>query len=148
MVQSPKILLVLGLMASVASMTAPVRAFVAEEETTLQPKALKRTGIYALRDIDPNLTGTGVQFAVISRSITYIDDEPQNDYRPSIGHNCFKGMELSFHNQDKPLPAISPHSTAICSATTLTHLIQSWENSIIKVLYHMPKLISMNSGTL
>jgi hypothetical protein len=115
MVQSPKILFVLGLMASVASMTAPVRAVIAEEETTLQPKALNRTGIYALRDIDPNLTGTGVQFAVISRSITYIDNEPQNDYRPNIGHNCFKGMEFSFHNQDQPLPAISPHSTAICS---------------------------------
>ena len=115
MVRSPKILFVLGLMTSVASMAAPVRAVVAEAETTLQPKALSHTGIYALRDIDPNLTGTGVQFVIISRSITYIDDEPQNDYRPSIGHNCFKGMEFGFHNQDKPLPAISPHSTAICS---------------------------------
>ena len=115
MVQSPKILLFLGLMTSVASMAAPVRAVVTEEETTLQPKALNHTGIYALRDIDPNLTGKGIRFAVISRSITYIDDEPQNDYRPSIGHNCFKGMEFGFHNQDKPLPAISAHSTAICS---------------------------------
>ncbi len=82
---------------------------------TLQPKGLEHAGIYALRQIDPNLTGAGVKFAVICRSITYIDDEPQNDYRPSIGHNCFKGMEFGFHNQDKPLPAISPHSTAICS---------------------------------
>jgi len=96
MVQSPKILFVLGLMTSVASMMAPVRAVFADEETTLQPKALSRTGIHALRDIDPNLTGTGVQFAVISRSITYIDKEPQNDYRPSIWHNCFKGMEFGF----------------------------------------------------
>jgi hypothetical protein len=114
MVQSPKILFVLVLMTSVASMIAPVRAF-ADAETILQPKALNHTGIYALRDIDPNLTGTGVQFAVISRSITYIDNEPQNDYRPSIEHNCFQGMEFGFHNQDKPLPTISPHSTAICS---------------------------------
>ncbi|NIP55146.1 MAG: S8 family serine peptidase [Phycisphaerae bacterium] len=115
MMQSPKILFFLGLLTSVASITAPVRADVAKEETKLQPQALHRTGIYALRDIDPNLTGRGVTLAVISRSITYIDDEPQNDYRPSIGHNCFKGMKWGFHNQDKPLPAISPHSTAICS---------------------------------
>ena len=114
MVQSPKILFFLGLMTSLASMTLPVRAFT-EAETTLQPKALNHTGIHALKEIEPNLTGLGVKFALISRSITYIDGEPQNDYRPNIWHNCFKGMDFGFHNQDKPRPAISPHSTAICS---------------------------------
>jgi len=82
---------------------------------TLQPKGLEHAGIYALRRIDPNLTGEGVKFAVICRSITYIDDEPQNDYRPDIGHSCFKASRFSFHDQEQLPAGISPHSTAICS---------------------------------
>jgi len=119
MVQSPKKMFVLGLMACVAAMLVSVRTVARAEsrptEKMLQPQALNHTGIYALRQIDPNLTGTGVKFAVISRSITYANDEPQNDYRPSIEHNCFKGGEFGFHDQGEPPPDISPHSTAICS---------------------------------
>ncbi|MHC4396334.1 MAG: S8 family serine peptidase [Planctomycetota bacterium] len=84
-------------------------------EKTLQPQSLDYAGIYKLRQLDPDLTGSGVKFAVICRSITYIDGEPQNDYRPNIGHNCFKAEQFGFHEQPD-LPAdISPHSTAICS---------------------------------
>ncbi|KPL24235.1 MAG: hypothetical protein AMJ75_04205 [Phycisphaerae bacterium SM1_79] len=119
MLQSPKKLFVLGLMGWVTSVLVPVWTVAEAEslppETIFQPKALNHTGIYALREIDENLTGSGVKFAVISRSITYIDDEPQNDYRPSFGHNCFKGKSFSFHDQVIPLPAASPHSTSICS---------------------------------
>jgi hypothetical protein len=82
---------------------------------TLQPQGLEQAGIYALRRIDPKLTGDGVKFAVICRSITYIDDEPQNDYRPDIEHNCLKTGRLSFHDQSVPRAGLSPHSTAICS---------------------------------
>jgi hypothetical protein len=39
----------------------------------LQPQSLNHAGIYALRRIEPDLTGLGVRFAVICRSITYID---------------------------------------------------------------------------
>jgi len=81
----------------------------------LQPRALEHAGIYALRRTEPNLTGEGVKFAVISRSITYIDNEPQNDYRPGIEHNCFKAGSLSFYDQGQPPAGISLHSTAICS---------------------------------
>ena len=81
----------------------------------LQPQGLEQTGVYALREMDPNLTGAGVKFAVISRSYTYIDDEPQNDYRPDISHNCFETSQLAFKDQAKLPPGISPHSTAICS---------------------------------
>jgi len=80
----------------------------AQSKNILQPQGLEQTGIYALREMDPNLTGAGVKFAVISRSYTYIDDEPQNDYRPDISHNCFK-------DQAKLPAGTSPHSTAICS---------------------------------
>ncbi len=119
MLQSPKKMFVLGLMAWVTSVLVPLWTVAEAEsippETILQPKALNHTGIYALREIEGNLTGAGVKFAVICRSITYIDDEPQNDYRPSFGHNCFKGRTFSFHDQVIPLPATSPHSTSICS---------------------------------
>jgi hypothetical protein len=81
----------------------------------LQPQGLEHTGVYALREMDPNLTGAGVKFAVISRSYTYIDNEPQNDYRPDISHNCFKMSQFSFKDQAKLPAGISSHSTAICS---------------------------------
>ena len=120
MLQSPKKMFVLRLIACVASVMAPlwtvVEAKGQSEENILQPRALNHTGIYALREIDGNLTGAGVKFAVICRSITYINnDEPQNDYRPNIEHNCFKGRQFSFHNQAIPSPSVSPHSTSICS---------------------------------
>jgi len=94
---------------------APIRAIALPTDKVLQPQGLNHAGIYALRQIDPNLTGDGVKFAVISRSIAYIDGEPQNDYRPDISHNCFKGIQFDFHDQGQLSPGISPHSTAICS---------------------------------
>jgi hypothetical protein len=81
----------------------------------LQPLGLDRTGIYALRLIDPALTGLGVKFAVICRSYTYIDDKQQNDYRPAISHNCFKNKQFNFYDQALLPSGISPHSTAVCS---------------------------------
>ncbi|MFC1635043.1 S8 family serine peptidase [Planctomycetota bacterium] len=84
-------------------------------ENVLQPQGLQRTGIYALRQIYPNLTGAGVKFGIICRSITYIDGEPQNDCRPDIRHNCFKNKDLNFQYSEASFAGISPHSTAICS---------------------------------
>ena len=86
-----------------------------QDNNILQPQGLEHTGVYALRELDPNLTGAGVKFAVISRSYTYIDDEPQNDYRPDISHNCFEISQFGFKDQGKLPAGISPHSTAICS---------------------------------
>lgn len=86
-----------------------------QDNNIFQPQGLEHTGIYALRDIDPNLTGADVKFAVISRSYTYIDNEPQNDYRPDITHDCFKTNQFDFKDQAKLPAGISPHSTAICS---------------------------------
>jgi len=81
----------------------------------LQPRALNHAGINALRQIEPDLTGSGVKFAVISRSTSYINGEPQNDYRPNVGHNCFRAKQFAFYDRGNPLPGVSPHSTAICS---------------------------------
>jgi hypothetical protein len=82
---------------------------------SLQPQALSQVGIYQLRQLEPDLTGSAVKFAVICRSFTYIAGEPQNDYRPSIGHNCFDADRFVFYDQDKKSTGFSSHSTAICS---------------------------------
>ncbi|MHC4425793.1 MAG: S8 family serine peptidase [Planctomycetota bacterium] len=86
-----------------------------QSDYSLQPQGLEHTGIYALRQIDPTLTGAGVKFAVICRSFTYLDGKPQNDYRPAIGHDCFKNSRFSFHEEAELPLGVSPHSTAICS---------------------------------
>jgi hypothetical protein len=85
------------------------------DEFNIQPKGLNHAGIYSLRQIDPNLTGRGVKFAVVSRSITYTDGIPQNDYQPSIGHNCFKNTEFNFNDLQHLTAGVSAHSTAVCS---------------------------------
>ena len=111
-----KVLSLIACLAALLNATGTTaRAQEPQNAETLQPKGLEHAGIYALRQINPNLTGDGVKFAVICRSITYIDDEPQNDYRPDIEHNCFKASSLSFYDLGQPPAAISPHSTAICS---------------------------------
>ena len=119
MKHSPKRMFMLSLMTGITAILLPVWPVAGADNQSvadiLQPKALNHTGIYALREIDASLTGVGVKFAVVSRSISYIDDEPQNDYRPSVGHNCFKDRQFVFHDQGVPRPDISPHSTAICS---------------------------------
>ena len=119
MTQTTKKKLLLSLIACLAvlfsSANIAAGADDSQSNNILQPQGLEHTGIYALREMDPNLTGAGVKFAVISRSYTYIDDEPQNDYRPDITHNCFKTSQFGFKDQAKLPVGISPHSTAICS---------------------------------
>jgi hypothetical protein len=81
----------------------------------LQPQAFAAAGIFDLKNIDPSLTGAGVKYAVICRSTTYINDIPQNDFRPAVNHNCFNSNQLNFYQDDKLKWGISSHSTAICS---------------------------------
>jgi len=119
MVQSRKRLPFLRLIALAGAFWAYTGAAAKAEgsgaDAILQPQALGQRGVYALRSIDPNLTGSGVKFAVICRSITYADDEPQNDYRPNSQHNCFKDKQFGFYDLGEPAAGISAHSTAICS---------------------------------
>jgi hypothetical protein len=85
------------------------------DEGILQPQGLNHAGIYAIRQIEPDLTGAGVKLAVVCRSITYLGGEPQNDYRPYIEHKCFRAEQFTFYDRDQLSAGISPHSTAICS---------------------------------
>ncbi|MBN1360810.1 MAG: S8 family serine peptidase [Sedimentisphaerales bacterium] len=91
------------------------RAAEPNETSLLQPQGLSRAGLYALRQIDPTLTGQGVRFGVVCRSVTYQGDIPQNDYRPNIAHACFSGADLALHDDGDPEAAVSAHATAVCS---------------------------------
>ncbi len=117
MPQIVKKILIFGLTACVAMMMSTKAATASQQQPDiiLQPQALNPTAIYTLRQIDPNLTGLGIKFAVICRSITYIDGKPQNDYRPSTEHNCFGQKQLAFRDQAELPAGVSAHSTAICS---------------------------------
>ena len=115
MVQIVRKLLLLGVAACMAAHISTAKAESQPIGKILHPQGLNHAGIYGLRQIDPSLTGSGVKFAVICRSITYINGDPQNDYRPSAEHSCFSGKKLRFHDQAKLPSDISPHSTGICS---------------------------------
>jgi hypothetical protein len=115
MAQSGKKILGLCLIACMAAILTAGSAVAKASDETLQPQGLNVSGIYALRQLDPNLTGAGIKFAVICRSNTYIDGEPQNDYRPGIEHSCFKDKYLKFKDQAELAAGTSPHSTAVCS---------------------------------
>jgi len=114
MVHSAKKMVLIGVMACVTTLCAVVTEGQSAEKA-VGPEGLNYAGIYALRQGQPSLTGSGVKFAVVCRSITYVDGEPQNDYRPSTEHNCFKDKQFSFHDGGQIPAGISPHSTAICS---------------------------------
>jgi hypothetical protein len=86
-----------------------------QTDKVLQPQSLNHAGVYALRGIEPGLTGSGVRFALVCRSITYTDGEPQNDYRPNVQHRCFGSQRFIFHDLGQVPPGISSHATAICS---------------------------------
>lgn len=97
--------------ALLAGLLATVGAAQSLEASLLQPQGLDRVGIYALREMAPNLTGADVRFAILCRSITHQNGEPQNDYLPNTKHACFAGAQLRFAETG----GISAHSTAVCS---------------------------------
>ena len=84
----------------------------------LQPGALGFAGTYALRSYEPQLTGRGVTFALICRSLTYEDNEPQNDYQLNIAHSCFADSNVSFAGTVSLDAGISEHATAIGAILT------------------------------
>ena len=81
----------------------------------MQPQALNFAGIYAIHDIDPNLTGAGIKFGIVSRSYTYNGAEPQNDYAIPMIHPCFANKEISFFDDGQLGLSISPHAAAVAS---------------------------------
>jgi len=82
---------------------------------SLHPQALESVGLYPLREIDPNLTGSGVKIGLICRSLTYSNSEPENNYRPFVEHKCLRKKDFNFFDDGSPAADISPHSSAVSS---------------------------------
>jgi hypothetical protein len=101
-----------ALLAGFLSAASPAHA---QDGSALQPQGLSRAGIRMLRGLDPNLTGADVRIGLVCRSETYLQDEPQYDYRPNVGHACFQNAKLFFHDDGMMPAGISSHETAICS---------------------------------
>ena len=103
------------LIAGVFCILAVSLSAAADEFTRLQPLGLNHAGVYALRHTAPNLTGQGVNVALVCRSMTYLDETPQNDYRPDFAHRCLQNTPATFYDSGNPPAGISPHDTAIAS---------------------------------
>jgi len=107
--------MVLGLLCMLVAETAAAESWTTAMEGGVHPLALSVVGVDRVRGIDPNMTGKGVSVAVVCRSMSYADGEPQNDYRPAMDHRCFANSRLAFYDEGKVPAGISAHSTAICS---------------------------------
>ena len=105
----------LWVVAALLSVLGVAGAAEPNEVSLFQPQGLSRAGVYALRQIDPGLTGEGVRVGVVCRSVTYQGDMPQNDYQPNVIHACFNGAKLGFHDDGSLAANVSAHSTAVCS---------------------------------
>ena len=81
----------------------------------LQPQALRSAGIFALRQIDANLSGFGTNVAVVSRSFSYSNNQPLNDYRPAAAHKSFDSTKFTFYDSNRFNAGLCSHSTAMCS---------------------------------
>ena len=82
----------------------------------LQPKALDFTGTYALRQIDPSLTGNGISLITVCRSATYEYNNPRNDFKFNTSHNCLSSANVNFFDSGQMSSgATSQHATAIAS---------------------------------
>ncbi|MHC5097001.1 MAG: S8/S53 family peptidase, partial [Planctomycetota bacterium] len=69
--------------------------------------------VRSLWEIDPNLTGKGISISAICRSITYINDKPQNDFRFNMNHNSLYDADVSFADGTDGRFGISEHATSI-----------------------------------
>ncbi len=115
MLTTAKKTLISGLIVCLGAFLTPVAAEEPGQDKTLQPLALNHAGLLALRRAQPALTGADIRLALVCRSITYTNDQPQNDYRPNIAHDCLQDARLTFYDRGNLPPGISPHATAICS---------------------------------
>ena len=100
------ILLALSIIASVSLANA--------DFLQLQPGSLDFSGIYDLRQDDPNLTGQDVVITAVCRSYTYQDGLPLGDFAIDTNHPCFADKNITIYGKSS-YTGISPHSTAIAS---------------------------------
>ena len=79
----------------------------------MEPAALDFANARSLWETDPNLTGKGIFIGAICRSITYINDKPQNDFRFNMNHNSLYDADVSFADGTDGRFGISEHATSI-----------------------------------
>ncbi|MBP8303312.1 MAG: S8 family serine peptidase [Phycisphaerae bacterium] len=117
MVGGTRIRTVFARMALGLALTGPCAALAAGEsrQTDMQPQGLDFVGLYALRQMDPSLTGAGARITVLARSRTYLDNQPQNDYQPNLDHHCFGAARVQMLDSGRGQSGICDHSTAVCS---------------------------------
>jgi hypothetical protein len=96
-------------------LAGPTALAVSPDSNSMQPQALNFAGIYAIHDMDPNLTGSGIKFGIVSRSYTYNGAEPTNDYAIPLWHPCFANKQISFFDDGQFGTSISPHAAAVAS---------------------------------
>jgi len=85
----------------------------ADNTLPMEPAALDFTNTRSLWKTDPNLTGKGIFIGVICRSITYINDKPQNDYRFNMDHNSMYDADVLFADGTDGRFGISEHASSI-----------------------------------
>jgi len=78
-----------------------------------QPAAFDVIGLYKIRSLEPDLMGTDINIALVSRAYTYAD----NDYTPDLFHNSLFGSKIELFD-DGTGADICPHATAIASILT------------------------------
>ena len=82
-------------------------------QSIVEPSALDAAGLRAVQQNDPNLNGFGVVIASVCRSMTYINGQPQNDYRINMRHSSLSDADVLFDDHSDGGHGISPHATAI-----------------------------------
>ncbi|MHC5184586.1 MAG: hypothetical protein ACYSPI_09975, partial [Planctomycetota bacterium] len=97
----------------IAAFVCWVAAASADDTLSTEPAALDFTNTRSLWRADPNLTGEGVVIGTICRSMTYVDGEPQNDYRFNMSHNSLYDSDVSFTDGTDGQFGTSEHATAI-----------------------------------
>lgn len=75
----------------------------------LQPKALSYTKTHQLQQTQA-LDGTSATITSVCRSMTYVNDKPQNDYLWNTAHNAFTTADITLSNG---LGDVSTHATSI-----------------------------------
>lgn len=97
----------------IAAFVCFVAAASADGTLSTEPAALDFTNTHSLWRADPNLTGEGVVIGAICRSMTYVDGEPQNDYRFNMSHNSLYDSDVSFTDGTDGQFGTSEHATSI-----------------------------------
>jgi hypothetical protein len=97
----------------IAAFACLVAVASAEDASPIEPAALDFTNTRSLWKADPNLTGKDILIGTICRSMTYVNSEPQNDYRFNMNHDSLYDGDVSFSDGTDGRFGISEHATSI-----------------------------------